>query len=590
MEHVSILNFQSMITHGAKQVISIEKELNEINVFPVPDGDTGSNLAFLMNMILLKQNSPTQSFEQLKMACLEGSRGNSGMIFSQFIIAMCDFIADKTHLTKEQFVDMCEQSYAKTYKAVHQPVEGTILTVMRDWVKSLKSYKLKVNSFTDLLTTSLKDAFHSLEKTKYIRIECRKQNVVDAGAKGFYYFLQGFVEGMTRKIDLTLAPPITSSHFEEELAGLNHDFNEDHLHYRYCSEFIVNHIKDEDELKTELSKYGDSLVFIHSQEMCKCHIHTNSPEQIAHLLQQRGSIQFQKVEDMQKQKQMITERKSSYAIVVDSACDLPQAFIDQYDVYMLPLSISVDDSHYLDKLTLTANQLYSHMEIEDIKITTSLPSREQIVRLYKQLLSHYDSIISIHVSSQLSGTFHACKQIAEQLDEHNIIVIDSKTLSGSYGLIVKRVADYLQTNRAISKTELNQFINFQKAKNQIYVTVPTLKSMVNSGRVPKRIGRLADKLAVKPIVSIDKDGKAKMLSPTVFQQSNLPKLIKHIEKIHKKSPISEYVILYTDDISGLKLLKEKMKNMTGIEPTYITTVSSVIGKFAGKGAYSIAFI
>lgn len=589
MEHVSIFNFQSMITHGAKQVISIEKELNEINVFPVPDGDTGSNLAFLMNMILLKQNG-TLSFEQLKMACLEGSRGNSGMIFSQFIIAMCDFIADKTHLTKEQFVEMCELSYAKTYKAVHQPVEGTILTVMRDWVKSLNAYKIKVKSFSDLLTHSLKDAFQSLEKTKYIRDECRKQNVVDAGAKGFYYFLQGFVNGLSHKVDTSASDTasITSSHLEVE--SMHHDFNEEHLNFRYCSEFIVSHVQQTDELKSELSKLGDSLVFIDSTSICKCHIHTNSPEQIAQFLQQYGKIEFQKVEDMQKQKQMITQRKANIAIVIDSACDIPQPFIDQYDVYMLPLSISINDSHYLDKLTLTANQLYSRMEAEDIKITTSLPSQEQIVRLYKQLLSHYDSIISIHVSSQLSGTYQACKLIAKELDENNIIVVDSKTLSGSYGLIVKQTVEYLQFRPTMSKDELIQFIHLQIAKSQIYVTVPSLRSMVNSGRIPKKVGNFAEYLSIKPIVSVDKDGKAKMLRPSIFKKNNLPKLVKLIDHINKKTPISDYAILYTDDISGLKLLKEQMVNMTGRQPAYMTTVSSVIGKYAGKGAYSIAII
>jgi len=606
MNSVSIINVQHMIARGAKHLISYEKDLNDINVFPVPDGDTGSNLAFLMNMILLKQPQQTNSpIDQLKLACLQGSRGNSGMIFSQFIIAMCDFVSEKKQLNREQFVDMCEFSVNKTIQAVHKPMEGTILTVMKDWVNSLKQYLQKTDSIPDLLSHALHDALHSTEQTKWLREEFRKQNVVDAGAKGFCYFLYGFIEGLTTKheqhIEETasakqeiIAFDTLSMHDNSKHESFNHDNLIENLTHRYCTEFIVTHVKDEQRLKNKLAGYGDSLVFIGSQSYCKLHIHSDKPNEIAQLLQAEGQILFQKVEDMQRQQEMLLKPKTKIAIVVDSACDLPQQFLDEHQIHLLPLSIIVNGSQYLDKQTITAEQLYTLMSKEKAIVNSSLPSREQIVRLYNQLLANYDQVFSIHVSSALSGTFAACQHIAEELNSDKLHVIDSKSLSGAYGLIIKQFAQYIDAKafkqHEIDVYHLKQILERLISASQIYVTVPTLTSMVNSGRLSKTAGKIASLLSLKPIVTLDHNGKAKLINKAVFKKTNIPQLIKQVSDIHKKTPISDYALLYTDDQTELYRIEQSLVGLIGKAPSYTTTVSSIIGKYAGSGAYSVAII
>lgn len=605
MNYISITNFQNMITLGAKQLLLYEEDLNAINVYPVPDGDTGSNLAFLMNMILLRQpSSDTKShFEQLKLACLQGSRGNSGMIFSQFIITMCDFILDKQQLSRQQLITMFEFSFNKTYQSVHQPQEGTILTVMRDWVNSLKQYAYKEKSISSLLAQALQDTLASLENTKNVLAECRKNNVVDAGAKGFCYFMHGFIEGLNvtqnnvndsflnTQLELAVTGENKSVH-DKSIYQLNmHEGSSSPLKYRYCTEFIVTDIASEEQLKKNLTKHGDSLVFIGSQSYCKLHIHTDKPHEIAELLQKEGEIMFQKVEDMQRQQDMLNANKLPIAIVIDSACDLPQQYLDEHHIHMLPLSIIVNGSHYLDKQTITASQLYRQIKDDKTDVSSSLPSREQIMRLYEQLLANYEYIVSIHVSSQLSGTYAACKQIADEMNPNKIHVVDSRTLSGAYALIVKQFATHLKHNAKRQPFyELMKKLDSLIKNNKIYVTVPSLKSMVKSGRLSSTSGKIADMLSIKPIVTIDLNGKSKLLSPTLFKHSNIPKLINIVEKVHKKTSIYEYALLYTDETAELEQIKTHMERITGKPPSFTTTVSSVIGKYAGSGAYSISIL
>lgn len=589
MEVLNHRNFYPMLLSGAKEMINHQKELNEINVFPVADGDTGDNLAHLMGMILRDSklsDSSEDTLETIKLACMRGSRGNSGMIFSQFIITMCNYLIQHREVNIGKFIEMSNQSVESAINAVSYPQEGTMLTIMKTWVASMKKESEETKDIAAVLKQSYPDTRVALEKTKTQMEVLRIHNVVDAGAKGFVHFLEGLVEADQQSNQNTPESEIAAT-----LEEVPHVMNEsDEIPFRYCSEFLVelNENEDINMLKQKMEKYGDSIVMVSDGGLGKIHLHTNEPSDIAKMLTKKGNIVYQKVEDMRRQYESIYQRKNSIALVVDSACDIPQEWMDKYQIFMLPLQLEIDKSTYLDKLTLQADTFYDKLDASTEQPKSSQPSLMSVESLYQQLLQHYDSVVSLHLSQKLSGTFDVCEKAAKDVDSSRIHVINSRTLSGAYGLVTYQTAKAIDEGKAID--EVKEVINGLIPKSEILVSVPTLKHMIRGGRVSPLQGKVARFLNMKPIVSVDQEGKSLLYGKTFFSNSSQGKMFKQAQTIHEKYGIGEYVLLHAGSPERMKECKEEMMKITGVGPLYTTNVSPVIGGNAGKGAVSVAML
>ncbi|GAM16058.1 DegV family protein [Mesobacillus selenatarsenatis] len=581
LDHKLLLN---MLFSGSRKVIEHQEELNAINVFPVPDGDTGSNLSYLMRTILQDayiSDDPSESLTSLKKAALRGSRGNSGMIFSQFLIHFANGLSNKNIHSTNDFISVCELAAGKTYDSVMSPEEGTVLTVMKDWVLAMKQSTAAHSNVISLIGDSLPQVYQSLEKTKIKMEKISGRNVVDSGAKGFVYFLEGLMQTQNKSEETTKSQ--IASFFEDHIPS-----KEDFLPYRYCTEFMIHGISESLKIKEVAGTLGDSVVIAGDEQQLKIHLHTNEPHEAVELLSALGTISFQKVEDMRRQYESIHARKSKIALVVDSACDLPEEFMDHHQIHLLPATIEMDQSPYLDKVTMKPENFYNRLEVAEEAPKTSQPGLEQIIQTYEQLANHYDHILSIHVSKELSGTFESCMLAAAQVNPEKITVLNTKTLSGAYGLLIHTVAENL--DKGASLDELIQLTDELTAKTEILVSVPTLKHMIRGGRVTPLQGKIATLLKMKPIVSVDEQGKSKLYGKTLFRNSNLRKMFSMIAHLDKTKQITQYVVLHANDPEKAALCAKEMKNLTGIDPLYTANVSPVIGAHAGKGSVSVAML
>ncbi|GAE43840.1 DAK2 domain-containing protein [Mesobacillus boroniphilus] len=296
-------------------MIEHQEELNAINVFPVPDGDTGSNLSYLMRTILQDayiSDDAAESLTSLKKAALRGSRGNSGMIFSQFLIHFANGISVKNIHGPNDFISVCELATGKTYDSVMSPEEGTVLTVMKDWVTAMKETAAAHTNVPSLIVDSLPHVYQSLEKTKLKMEEVSGRKVVDSGAKGFVYFLEGLIQPHNQSESIVTKQSIPA--FEDHIFS-----KEELLSHRYCTEFMIKGISDSSKIKEVAGSLGDSVVIAGDEQQLKVHLHTNEPHEAVELLSAFGTVSFQKVEDMKRQYESIHARKSKIALVIDSA-------------------------------------------------------------------------------------------------------------------------------------------------------------------------------------------------------------------------------------------------------------------------------
>ena len=576
---------------GARKVIEHQVELNKINVFPVNDGDTGTNLASTIRAVV-DSIHPHRSYkvtaDLIAETTLVNARGNSGIIFAQFLYGMSTETGNFKTITIKQFAESIKNSVRYIYEAVANPVEGTMLTVIKDWANYIYENRNRITDFNQLFISSVDVLNKSLLATKSKLAVLAKANVVDAGARGFVLFVEGIIDFIAnRNLKDLIQVKAETALFEKIEESIP-----EKVDFRYCTEALIkNNSVDNKSLLQLLEKYGNSIVVAGSDKMKRIHLHTNNPAELFNDLRNTGTLAFQKADDMIRQSEVVYNRKWKIALVTDSTCDLEQDIIDNYQINMLPININFGENHYLDKITILPEQFYTLLKENKDYPKSSQVNEKSFTNLYSHLASHYDSIIAIHLSDRLSGTFNssqkAAKAISEELNKP-ISVINSKNLSGALGLVVLRTAKAIEAGYSH-----DQVVNMAEkwTKNvRIFVSVKSMKYLVRGGRVSFVRGLIARILNICPIVSIDESGKAFVFDKAFNQRSNMEKVMGYITKISKEKTIWNYIVLHANNTDAAQWYSEKMETLTNKKPASIVNISPIIGANAGIGAASVALL
>ncbi|AUD63309.1 hypothetical protein BK010_06790 [Tenericutes bacterium MO-XQ] len=302
--------FKKMVTNGAINLKNNHKEIDHLNVFPVPDGDTGTNMQMTM-MAGIKEvnNLESQSIidisKILSRGLLMGARGNSGVILSQFFRGVYSEIAkiDNGSATVQEFIQALVGGYQMAYRAVMDPVEGTILTVVRESAEKVLREQPNLNSVEEVLHMYLDQAKETLIKTPELLPVLKEAGVVDSGGAGFIKIIEGWMMALNgQMLSEAEAQPVQQNvehyHGAENLGSVD-------IKYGYCTEFIVKlHNPEkftEDFMKNPLMQMGDSLVVVTDDDLLKVHVHTNQPGVALTLAQKYGDLQTIKIENMRLQ-------------------------------------------------------------------------------------------------------------------------------------------------------------------------------------------------------------------------------------------------------------------------------------------------
>ena len=299
-------DFKEMLSSGAANLDNNQAEINALNVFPVPDGDTGTNMSMTFNSGAKEANQCFSNnigdvAKSLSKGLLMGARGNSGVITSQIFRGFAQSIEGKEEINTKELAEAFENGTRVAYKAIMKPVEGTILTVIREasWYSNREvkeNPKMDIETYFHRLEYFMED---SLEHTPDLLPILKEANVVDSGGAGLLKIVQGFIA----YIDGT---PVTTNAVVVELARNAQSVFENE-EFGYCTEFILrlkeNYLKgfDENVLKNKLAKEGESLVFVRDEDLIKVHVHTLHPGDALNLAQRYGEFVKIKVENMQEQ-------------------------------------------------------------------------------------------------------------------------------------------------------------------------------------------------------------------------------------------------------------------------------------------------
>ena len=556
-------------------------------MFPVPDGDTGTNLAITMGSVLVTlRHAPSdhagQVLTRVADAALDGARGNSGSILAQFFLGVGDRAGHLRELTPRDFADAVQGGATYARDALAEPREGTILTVLQDFASEVRVHAHDgLADFRALARRGLERARRSLDGTKQQLDSLRKADVVDAGAAGFVVLLEGMTEYLeTGELDESAPLPV-AVHLEDETAA----GTEEALAHRWCTECMVTGESiDRRHLRERLAAIGSSLVVAGTNRKTRVHVHVAEPEDVFRIAAEFGAVHGQKADDMRRQQEAAHHaRRRRVAIVTDSAADIPEEALERLDIHFVPVRVNFGEHSYLDKVGLSPEQFFELLATSPHVPKTSQPPPGDFRRLFEFLTSHYESVVSVNLTGLASGTRQAAEAAAARLvAKDRVTVVDTGNASLGQGLLAMYAAEC--ADAGMDRDAVVAAVRAMIPKTYTCACLETLEFGVRGGRLPAWAKTLADWLRLSPIVASRPDGRVGVGGVLIGRRDLRGKLARHVRR--RIEPARRYRLLvgHADaPAEGERLAAEIADGLPNVERVAVVPLGAALSAHGGPG-------
>lgn len=450
MEQISQKELQKMLLFSHERIERDKEQINKINVFPVPDQDTGSNLAATLKGVReAVENKEYDSIEKLSDDALNGAltfaQGNTGIIYTGFLAGFFPVIAKEKEVGVEKLGEAFTKGFERARDSIQNPKEGTMLDVIQAFAAGLKEKEEK-----DIV----KAFYHALEKANIALLETpnkmevlKKAGVVDAGGLGFLMILETFLDTLKEQ-----AEPFSIKSYERTETRAKRFVQI--LSNRYE---VVALLEDGDysekQIKEKLHHLGNCLDVIQVGERTKIHIHTDDPYEVRDIIKRMGTIESLRIEDMAKE---VTGEKSvenvSIGVVVDERAGLSAKIVSHYGIEVIPLKISWPEGESIigDNICQRIKEAKKQGIVSQPKIEPIAP--EFFTEAFKKQLEKFDDVLCIASSSKLSKNYEAAvkgREALNYIEKEHVFVIDSGNLSAGQSLLTLECLEMITEQRKI---------------------------------------------------------------------------------------------------------------------------------------------
>ncbi len=580
------------LTSGIHRVLAEQELLNRINVFPVADSDTGTNLSLSLGSALGVLGTPDEKHLGTLLAAiadtlLDSARGNSGAIMAQFFQGMSDSAGEITRFTTYTFAKAVTTGNEYAYDALSRPREGTILSVIAAFAESITHQvsSVREGDFPPVIKNAMQRVEEALANTPNQLDVLRKAGVVDAGAKGF----AELVAGMERYLrDGTIEPlPDTSIAHSIETA-VNFAEADNDSKYRYCTECIVTGTDiDRRKLREALDELGDSLVLAGTKRKAKIHIHVDEPEHVFDTARRFGDLSAEKADDMHRQQHAMHNDRRRFAVIVDSGADIGDADMERLDIHMVPCRIQFGDHGYLDKVSITIDEFYEELETNPSHPTTSQPAPGDFRRQYQFLASHFDDVISINLTSAASGTYEAARLAAARTNAPgNVHVVDSLNASFAQGQLAVLAAECAEAGLDV-ETALAA-VNEQVPETVSYAILNDMRSAVRGGRLPSWIRTIAELMRVTPIIYTTRDGGVSLSGCLFGRRNRVERFARYIARRAPAGPVEIGIGHALCEEDAIELQQHIRRLIPNIGKIVVGGLGPALGVHAGRRSLLVA--
>lgn len=575
---------------GIQRVIARRDEINRINVFPVPDGDTGTNLAFTLGSVLatLRERRRGHAGDVLRRVAseaIDGARGNSGAILAQFFQGVSERLSGSARLTPAALAAAAADGSRMAREALAEPREGTILSVIQafaaEWGQAVDE---GARDFRSSFERALARAQQALRDTPQQLAVLRNAGVVDAGALGFVDLLEGIGDY------IRAGRAGAGDEAGGELAEAGVDAPPGPLHgggevHGYCTECVVSADPvDRGGLKAALLALPlDSLVLAGTREKVRVHAHIDHPAQLFDACARFGRLSSQKADDMHQQAESAAQSRTRVAIVVDSGADIPAEEMERLSIHMVPARISLGARDYLDKVSLSPREFYAELRDAPVPPRTSQPPPGDFRRMFEFLLSHHAALVYVGLSRALSGTLQSAESAAARVAHGSTHVVDSRIGSAAQGLLALDAAAAAAAGWSAERIVAR--VGRMIPRTQFYAVVRDLSYGVRGGRAPALALPLSRLLGVRPIIRGKANGRLGM-GGMVWGRDRLAE--RFAAAVARRIDLRKrwrVLVGHCDCAQDGALLREALRaRIPSIERDWLIEAGVAIGAHAGPGS------
>jgi len=591
MEYLTQKEFKEMTLLSCQKIEEKKEEINKINVFPVPDQDTGTNLAKTLSGIKKAiKGREFKNLSEISQTLLEGAlaaaQGNAGVIYTGFLAGFLPQF-NKNPVNAKKLALAFEKGAQKARLSIQNPKEGTILDVIDAASQSLKTGAEKESDIIILFKMAVEKAKEALLATREKMEIFRKANVVDAGGLGFLIILESYLEA--------LEPSFAKAKEGEEKPSEKIKRFVQVLSHRYeVVSLLENSSLAEEKIKERLKRLGNSIDVVQIGKKIKLHIHTDYPEEVRDVIRQFGRISEIRVEDMAKE--VVGEesvRKVSIGMVTDNVATLLPKILERYQIEMVEAKYE-----WPEEKDLPGENLYQKIreaKKRGLKVTikTTQANPKSYSDVFEKQLQKFDKVLCLTITSKLSGCYNSALQARETLKTpERVFVFDSFTGAAGEALLVLKSIELIQEQREIE--EIIQELKNLIPKIHVYVIFEDPKWIESIGRITKSQAnwvRRINKIGLYPLMEL-KEGKVEK-GGIVFAKSPAEALLKKVLRESKKNVRAgkkiRAIINHADNLQEATKLKKMLKEKINVEIPYINLAPPLIGAATGPGTLIVGW-
>ncbi|HXY18818.1 MAG TPA: DegV family protein [Gemmatimonadales bacterium] len=577
---------------AAAWVVAGRDELNRINVYPVPDGDTGTNFSHTVRSIadaLHRLGDAPELPDVTRTAAeasVKGARGNSGMMLSHFLLGFSEGIGQRMQVRTHELAAAIRRGFERLQEALEKPVEGTILSVAREAARGAERGASEHSDIVPMLRTTLAHADEALQRTPEQLPVLKEAGVVDAGGKGFVRLLEGVVRLIEKGMHAAeVPPPAGEAPAPAALATVAAEQD-----YRFCTEVLVkgDRLPSSHEARVALAPLGGSLLALRTADLLRVHIHTDDAAAVFRIAESWGEVVTRKADDMREQHRLLTTAARRVAIVCDSACDLPDAVLDRYGIALVPLQVLFGDEVRLDRVELAPAEFYRRLRAGGPPPTTSQPTPAQFVAAFEHARAEAEGVVAVLLSSALSGTYASAEAARRSFAAGGVHLVDSRSASFGIGLLALRGAELAEAgwDAAAIARELERV----RDRSGMFCTVDTLHYLLRSGRVSRVQAWLGGLLDMKPILSLDGDGKVVAAGRVRGQAALLERVCRLLDAALPRTRVRlRLAVAHADTPELAERVRRALAERYQPLDVLVAPVTGVLAAHVGPGAWGVFY-
>jgi hypothetical protein len=580
---------------AADWVAAGRDEINRINVFPVPDGDTGTNFSLTLRAVAdalraLGDAPLPDTARTMARAGVLGARGNSGMMLAHFLMGFADSLGDRPAATTRDVAAALRQGADRLYESLDDPREGTILTVAREAAAAAERVAAETGDIGEFMRRLLAEGETALARTPELLAVLKEAGVVDAGGKGFVRMIEGVVRYIEGDPILPLGDANASgaSAVQVPAAAVEIAAERD---FQFCTEVLVRgeQLPPANEVRAAMHGFGGSVVVAVMSDILKIHVHTDTPEAVFSYAARWGHVETTKADDMRAQHRRLAHAdRRPVAIVTDSSADLADSVLDRHHIAIVPLQVVFGNQTFRDRVELRPEEFYRRLRTARDLPTTSQPTPAEFVRVLRDARSEADEVVGVLLSGSLSGTYASAQVAVRAAGISGVHLVDSRSASLGVGMLALRGAELAESGWPAAEiaTELERV----RGQAGMLLTVDRYDNLLRSGRVSRGKAWIAGMLDVKPILSLDSEGRVVPVDRVRGQEQLVPRVLALLEKRLTPRPrVVRFGVAHTEAPEMAERVRTALVAAYRPRDCFVTLATGVLGTHVGEGAWAIFY-